>query len=797
MSALRPTAAAPGRGVGTPADPALPWLDDRGVLGVLLLAAGLLALSWSGIRGYQLADSVEYLERAQAIARRTELIDSTAIRSFGYSGLFVPLFAVVEVLGLEDLRPVVWVARLMQIVLCLATVFLTIRFGARLGGRHLGLAAGVLLAANPILLRWGVSPVSDVAASFGVTLGVLALLDRGSARRALLSGVSLGAAMLMAYKVFLLVCVVFLIVVVRDGRRNKPYVLAFAAGVLAMALVQCVADALYYGTFGISLGTWLVTNVAGQAGPLVHSLGELTGVETFKRVGYAIYNFTEQSANQDYQQSVGEIRRRFGRDWYLTHATLMLPWPALAMLVLGVLIALRRPTWRWALVVGTVALDALVLSFKGDKNFRLWLPVLPLLSLIVAHGWCWLGGYLPRQQPGCGRRGLAMAVLAAICVLSVRELAHTNRARFGAFWTAMEIVDREARESLPERERAAREAGLERALDVRVACAYHWAVFLRESSRVELIKLPHHLDHWNRYDADQRRADLDEIHGLDWFITHLPLLTEHEELFEAVNRDYAIHSVLYERATFEDLGPLYVLRKRRGGPRERTFYDVVEDGDPTRYRAAADLRAEPVHFGRPGPDGPQRELVLLGWEYDQLPRLADGGAGGHGWITYHWWGGPLERDYHFIDRLTPPSGRRAWQNNHAPAYGMLPTSTWEPGRIVREGYLVVAEEEPFNPEVPTRPMGGDYRRGDRIPVSLWMEVVAYRDGDPETGEVVERLEPFRPRDGVPLSELAPPGGFYAPQGHRTSADSMTLVGRFFLPVRREYRVPDDGRGIEE
>jgi hypothetical protein len=174
-------------------------------------------------------------------------------------------------------------------------------------------------------------------------------------------------------------------------------------------------------------------------------------------------------------------------------------------------------------------------------------------------------------------------------------------------------------------------------------------------------------------------------------------------------------------------------------------------------------------------------LTLLGFEYEPLPRAAstDGRGGGHGWITYHWYGGPFAADYHLIDRITT-DGPHAWQNNHAPAYGQRVTSTWGEGWIVREGYPLVALADAFDPDRPLRPLGGDYRRGDLAPASLWFDVVAYDGGNPP--KVAERLIPYRPADGKAIAEIAPPGSFYSPDGFRTSQDSMTLVGRFFLPV---------------
>lgn len=210
----------------TPDGRPLPRLRDRDVLAVLGFASLLLAVSWSQLAGYQLADSVEYMERAQAIVRGVEVIDSSAVRSFGYTGILLPIFALAEWFGLDDLRLLPYAARLVQMLVSLALVLATIRLGARLGGRSMGLAAGVFLAANAVFLRWGVSPLSDVAAALGVLLGLSALLDRGPPRRAFVAGLLLGASLLMAFKVVLAIGALFIPVFLREFRDNKRYLVA-------------------------------------------------------------------------------------------------------------------------------------------------------------------------------------------------------------------------------------------------------------------------------------------------------------------------------------------------------------------------------------------------------------------------------------------------------------------------------------------------------------------------------------------------------------------------------------------
>ena len=94
-AALEPTSPA---GAGSRVDPASassdflpPRLFDPTVRFLLLLVLWLQLWTWNGTEGYQLADSVEFMERARTFvhARDGRL---TAIRPFGFSTVLVPFY---------------------------------------------------------------------------------------------------------------------------------------------------------------------------------------------------------------------------------------------------------------------------------------------------------------------------------------------------------------------------------------------------------------------------------------------------------------------------------------------------------------------------------------------------------------------------------------------------------------------------------------------------------------------------------------------------------------------------------
>src|SRR5205814_7135563 len=74
----------------------LPGLRDRGVRWMIALTLCLQLLAWVRVDGYQLADSVEFMERALVFVRGERLIDAGAVRPFGFSFALMPFFALAD-----------------------------------------------------------------------------------------------------------------------------------------------------------------------------------------------------------------------------------------------------------------------------------------------------------------------------------------------------------------------------------------------------------------------------------------------------------------------------------------------------------------------------------------------------------------------------------------------------------------------------------------------------------------------------------------------------------------------------
>ena len=774
---------------------------DPLLLGLVVVTLALQGVSWGNLQGYQLADSVEYMERAQAWVRSEEVVDARIIRSFGFSALFVPLFAAAELFDVRDLLPVLWFARLLTIAIGLGLVLATAHLGRRLGGRGAGLAAGLVVAANPVFLQYTVSPLSDVAAALCVALALRYAVEAPlTVRRGRWAGFWLGLSLLMAYKTFPITGVLVLLVLLRDRRGALRGLLALAGGYLAWVGVEVVLDRFVYGAWGASLLAYLADNFLGILIQVLLALGLLGPAEVL----YKLWMGEEARTPEIATHRLLEFHVQ-PRDWYLTHLQEMFVWPVLLLAVGALILWRRRGTWASSLLLLAALANIALMHLKSAKEFRLWIPLLPMLAPVFGMVWAALWGR--RGTRAAWRPLAAVALGVATVALGLETLRDRNMRRFSGFWQAIDWVGQRAAEERPRTGRRAR-----------VASSYHWAVFLREGPHVRLKKLAHQLDGWRLLTDSQRIDVLGELRDQDWFITHQPILTdpEHVWLTRAINLWYTVEAMFWDRESFEDLGPVFVMR-RRGEEldlEQRTLYEVLPDADPEGFRRHMGF-PEPVRLIRPDLG---EEIWFLGATYQDLP------GDGHGWLTCYYANlRPCQADYKIFMRLTTFDERHAWHDNHAPLWGVQPTSSWGVEAVVRESWPVIAATEPYDWQAPYRPMGGAYRRGDLIPTFLWLDFATdyfqcrhclgplvidkihphecggVRRGFDDGKMVVSgRLERARfgadepdPRgaDGEALSNEA---------GWRWSKDDESLfclVYRFFLPVHPDARVPDDGRPI--
>ena len=739
----------------------LPTLRDRPMRWLLLFAAALQVFAWSLSNGYQLADSVEFMDRAHAVANGVELDATGAVRGFGFSTLLLPFFAIAKWLDVENMRMVVNAVRVLQMALGLGLVTYCTKLGARLGGRDVGYVAGYFVAINPVFLQYSTDPVSGIAAAFFLAFSLNILIVRRGFWRALGGGLILGAAFIMAYQTILVAVPLILLLFLRDRLNFIRSWSGAAAGMMIAIAGQIVLDKIMYGTWGISIRTYLIENTGGVTFTFLSFLG-----------------LGETSLQSAY--------------FYLLELPAMLVYPLMLAGVLGLLRAWRQMNWKSSILVLLFLINAYAMSLKGSKSFRLWLPLLPMLAPICAWGWGALVRAGELERPGIWRRALGVVILVGGLFLGMRAIEQLNTRRYGAYWSAMDFVSAQA---AAER-RALAVSGKESDV-AKVGAAYNWAVFCRGGPDVEIVKFQNHLDQWHALSQEQRGVVIEQLRELDWLVLHGTIFPLSADLTSAINKGFEVVASLWDENTDPTIRDIRVLRRLPPpgeerplppGHRAKRLWEVVENADPEEYRREWELdRRMPraaLFVGQGLEQRPER-LKLLGFEYELLPEED------FGWITYHWYTDTgFDRDYVLVDRISTLECPWAWQNNRIPGHGALPTSKWMPGWIVRESYLVVPGIHAFTPEF--KAIGGSFRRGDLLPAQMWV-----RGESPPPNINEHKLLPAHPLTAEPFDvNLGSPWSGYGlrmPDGHILSRDELALVSRFLLPVNPRFAWPDDGR----
>ncbi len=738
-------------------------------LGALLIAVVAAQLfAWSRLEGYQLADCVEYLDRAEAFSRGEPLDPGTA-RSFAFSALLVPVFWLERLIpGEQPSLPMV-LARLLQMLFGLGAVaFLARWIGSRIGLGY-GLAAGALLGCSPIFLRYSIAPLSSAAALFAITLGVVQL-DRTLERRrgTLAGGLVVGAwfafAILMAYQNVLLVGAIAPCLLFTRAWRRPAHLLGIALAMFAGYLIQGMLDGAVYGTFGSSLHGYLRANLGSQLGTLLAKLGLVD-------LAFWVYDNLGAASTGSGAKDVSAIRMLTPPTWYFDQLGRQFLVPVgSALLALGALAGLLRRRPIVLLMLFALVVNLVVMSTKGSKSFRLWMPFLAFFPAITAFGlkdlirWGVRESVAPRW-----RQALAALAVLVTCAGGLRLLSAANLSKFGAYWRAIEQVNRES--------------GGE---PVVATSAYDWAARYREASNVELTKFPYHLDRWPSLEEDEQEGLLAALAERDYLFGHLQLFTQDPRIIAAVNREFEIAQVFHDYDAGEELWPVFLLRRRTGDPDAKTFFEIRTDtgpgepNEPGRFQAQLEHPSS-VDFRRREGDGVY-QMVFLGFDVD--PGLIDGTQA---WITFHWYAGPLgDKNYRVVSRFTDGRGG-GFDDNRTPTYGAYPTSRWNEGEIISTGFLSRVDPDPVR-------FGGPYRRGQSLPLELWLAVGEFD----EAGTSVSGLNPFRPSAKAPVSKQMVEGGrIFSDEGRRFTRDGLMLVGGFFFELSRGWRVPDNGKPLPE
>lgn len=761
-----------------------PWLWFL-ILGTLLMQG----LSWEILEGYQTADSIEYVENAQALVRGHEVIDSIAIRSAFFPLLLTPPLWLADRFGLDDLRPLFWILRLLQIAIGVWVVLATVALGTRLGGSRSGLLAGWMIALNPVFLQYTVSPLTDLGAALCLAMGLMHLVGERDKRAGWRAGIWLGIGVIVAYKAIAIVAPIFLMLMLTERWRGRAHLIAFLKGIACCFLFQVLLDWATYGSPGHSLFLYMGANFGPLAGKFFWVPGEWI-VGTIPWLGQALlefggylYTLSSQLGEGSHAVIGEQIRGRYPWDWYITTVRAWIVVPFGLCVLMGSLMALKQRARATLLPLAAAAFYLALISTKGWKDHRLLLVILPLLTAYGGWGLETLARWKGATKHRLGPAGIPIiiTVMGLGAAIGLHKLVDRNTRKFSGYWEAMDWVQRETEARLDEQPDAP---------PVRVASAYHWACFLRDGPGVVLEKLPHQIDGWDSLNDIQRRENLFAILRQDYLIVHMPVLTNpgHMNLMRAINRQFAVHAMFWNQKDFEDIGPVFLMKRRTGSSDEKNLFAREEDVDPRVYRQEHLLHRARV-FVRPELG---EEVWFLGYQYEVLP------GDDHGWITLHHWcaSEEIQADYAIVQRVTTVDETNSYQANFQPAWGAAPTNTWTRGTLVRESYPVMAAEEPFAWEKPYRPMGGQYRRGDLMPAWLWLDYVTF-DLDPESGlpYINGRLKLARPGTTEPMRGPAQQDLRSMPGGFNWSLEGHVQVGGFLLAVPPDASLGSDGQPL--
>lgn len=777
----------------------LPSLCDSHVRWILGLALCLQVFAWWRVDGYQLADSVEFMERARIIVHGEQMVDAGAVRPIGFSFVLMPIFVLGEWFGMRDERALVWCVVLLQMALGLVLTWRCMRVAARLAGRTGAIAAGFLVATNPVFLQYSTQPVSDLAAGVCIAFALELLLERGSFRRALLAGLWLGVGFMVAYKTLLVTLLVIAFVFMRDRLKHTATWRGLVPGVLIALFVQSTIDGFMHGQFGASVFNYLAANVGGVVCSMLMRLSRVLHSETIYQFGTKLYDLKEAAlGNEDWvSKNVRVPPAKQPLLFYWHEAPTFLAWPVIAVGAISIVRVLAgRLAKAWMLFV-ILVVAILVMSNKGSKDLRLLLPLLPFIAPLLGYGWEWIASGLGERLRGT--RGLASCGgAAAVLVLSLGTLSSLNVKHFGGYWAASDWIDEYARSTYTARLQRTPFPGPDGEPEpLQVGYAYHWAVYLRGSALVRVVKLPWQLNLWSKYaelqdgGVTEKAQDFATLQDLDVFVVHLPILTGNPDLMSFVNSQFEVAAAFYDQRTYEDIGPIFVLVKRTSDPHARRFFDLTRGVSERDFVREHQLEPR-LDFVDPGTGD---RLRLLGVEFTTVPPMD------FGWITYHWRVPErTRRDWWILDRLTSPYEANTWENNHELAYGTRPTSTLAPDEIVSEGYLVVPSRRAYDPTEPVRPIGNAYRRGDRIPTRTWMKLVTLDRstlGGPAAPTIEGEMLVARSGAERTLRTSTEFGLQELPDGTQFAADDFVRVASFFIPVREPWRLPDDGRPVED
>ncbi len=368
--------------------------------GLLLLGALALRLVlWDRAVGFEQGDPLEYVNIAYKLAFGIG-IEWWDLRPLLLPILYVPVLYAAQWWPDPSGEAMVRALRLVSVLFGVGIVGLTYLLGRRLSGEAVGLAAGLLVAVNPVVNRLSVSTYAELPSTFFVLLCLWLLLRaaRPSARRA--SWLAAGAGLALGVGCMIRYQAIFYLPPI--GLWVTAMALVIAPGALPERLRTALAPRSRSGRLLFGFAAGLLLAIVAQAAIELWAYGR---------------PFHSLLASFEYNVTSGQAPVEFGQEsfgWYLWTANDWLGLLAGALVLLGLPSLVRGPAVAgWRLVGLTCAAMLLALSALPHKEARFMAQVVPLLALFAAQGAALIArrAPTPRPPPPCAGEGESLLPL--------------------------------------------------------------------------------------------------------------------------------------------------------------------------------------------------------------------------------------------------------------------------------------------------------------------------------------------------------------------------------------------------
>jgi hypothetical protein len=386
-------------------------------LGWLVIGVATALIGWVAFTQHSIGDYFTESDFYGAYAPGARQLQSGIVDAARY-GIYGPVYETVLAAAGFVVRDLFTAARLISVAAFGATLVFWFLLLARRANAYTGLWCALLLAANPVLFRYGYSATTDALSVMLQSASVFALLGARGARGPLWAGLLAGLAILTRYNLAYLIPASLACLWLFPAERDVPRRRAFGAWALgcAVVLIPWTAFSLARGHIpgeGLFLNYGFYSQSAGarhvQDWPeaVRDTASRSTFIDLVRRDGVGLVARLARDAGQHLVRDLGGL----------------IGWLTAALAGLGAAVAWLRAGRRPGALalVGGFAFLALVPVFYSD---RYSLAPLPFYAAAAAIGIAAPLGW--RRMRGPLAAALAVAGIAA-ATLQVMECVRLQR----------------------------------------------------------------------------------------------------------------------------------------------------------------------------------------------------------------------------------------------------------------------------------------------------------------------------------------------------------------------------------